>query len=286
MPNLYADLDQFTRTVVNAQALDTGDSIEALRLLEAAARAIDEYTGRHFYALKATRTVHGSGGRVLDLGGDVLALPTISITDPPDAAALTLSVGTDYVLVSDDEDNPQSAPYAFAVIPDWGSPEISAWPAGLNRISLVGATFGYSQRWDSIRNSADAVLTATLADASTETLTLSGTASPRVAAGTTLRHGVNLEQVYARIAEAASVVKVDRAVNGSTSSTGSGAIARFVPEPTVTEATLLQCRRLWKRKSLPIMPQAQAPGLGAERLIDGLDEDVKFMLRNVRKIKG
>jgi hypothetical protein len=287
MPNLYADVDQLTRTVANGQTLDTTDAIEALRIAEAASRAVDEYCGRTFYAEIVTRALVGRGGRVLDLGGDVLAAPTITVTDPPDGTPVTLTVNSDYVLISDDEDRPYVGPFAYAVIPDWGSPDISAWPVGIGRISLSGATYGYSQRWDSVRSSADAVLTATAADLVTETLTLSAAASPRVAAGTTLRYGPNSEQLYVRVAEAAAVVKVSRAVNGSTGSSGAGgALARFVPEPTVTEAVLLQTRRLWKRKGLAIMPQAQAPGLGAERLIDGLDEDVKFMLRNVRHMKG
>ena len=260
--NTYITLE----TLKSPGALDIRDNDHDTRLLsfiEGVSRSIDGYCRRHFYVLRATRQFDGDGSTRLrppdlvsiDPGG-------LATDDDRDGVFETVWGDSEYVLHPANADptggHDASRPY-------WSvdAEGRRCFPRGSRTVRIVGE-WGF---WRRLRRVA-----ATLSGAVDEhraEIVVGVLADIQV--GHTLLIGD--EQVYVR-GISARTLSVTRGVNGTGAAShdpGDGVSVFEYPAP-VSEATLLQSIRLWRRCASPSGP------------VCGLAPDVKELLSPYRRL--
>jgi len=283
MPNLYADIGSYQRYgIPSGAALDADDVTVALALIESASRAIDSATRRKFYNRIATRYLRGDGWRTLELDEDLISLSALLVDEDGDRVyEITLAESTDYELGNTDNEDDSEPP--FDVIRLLEDASISAFPRGRRSVKVTGI-WGYSAAVAAMLTSAGVAVTGTLADAADTTLATSAVASPEIAAGMTLK--IESEQVYI-LSGTASPFVIQRGVNGTVAAAhAAAALSRYVYEPDIVNATLLQAARFWKRRETPIQPIIAGPGIGSFVGQQQLDEDIAAMISRLRRLRG
>ncbi|KPJ64876.1 hypothetical protein AMK68_00130 [candidate division KD3-62 bacterium DG_56] len=278
MTNLYADVGHFRKAYANSSALDTDDQTGILRVLRAVSRAIDDYCGRHFYALTATRYFDGNGGGLLPVP-DLLhdANTAVKLDEDTDGTyELTLTDPTDYWPIrygADDQDGDPTT--ALRLNRRAGSR--SAF-LGLPRLVEIAGIWGYT---DATEDSGDTVQNDPSISAAATSLTVGDGGNFEV--GQTLLIGS--EQLYISAIDS-NTLTVARGVNGTTAAIHlkDVAISRFVYVPEIVEATLIQAGRIWKRRDTSYSTIIQEPGLGTIEVYKGLDPDVRMFLAPFRRI--
>lgn len=277
MANTYVDL----ATIKGSGGLNLGTGTaydkRLLSIAENISREVDRYCNRHFYY--TIRTLEFDGDATVRLiTSDLIAVSTLKEDTNYDGTFETGWGGTDYVLMPRTA-NPTAAdyggPYTHIEVNRKSNGTQDAFIRGQNMYEVTG-TWGY---W---KVSKDSLLNGTLADGTTTTLTLSGSATGTIETGQTLL--VDDELVYVT-GTAATSVTVERAVNGSTGTAHTDKDVRVLQFPgPVVEATFIQLARLWRRKDSAFASQVGMPETG--QLITwsgGLDGDVKALLAPFRR---
>lgn len=280
MGNRYADIGTLERRITNGQTFDTGDVINALRVLDAASRDIDGECNRHFYAETKTVYLTGSGRYIQEVDFDLISVSALLVDDDGDRVyETTLVEGTDFELANLDNDDDSATPYNAIRLLDDGA--LSVFPRRKRAIKLT-ARVGYSAETEAVLTSAGAAVTGTLADATDTTLATSAVASPELAAGMVLR--IESEDVEI-ISGTASPFVVKRGANGTTAAGHTAAaVSRYVYPSDIIEATLIQAGRLFQRVKNPQLPSIiMAPGLGDMQLQVGLDIDVRNSVARLKR---
>lgn len=261
--NIYVDL---TTLKARLDITGTGDDTELLKVIRAASREIDKYTGRYFYVVSGTHYYDGvqSPWHVPE---DILAITTLKLDQDGDGTyESTLVATTDYHLLPYNEwpkttikANPQGSYGTFA--------------AGIVKGIQITGTFGYGDESGATPYVA-AAANGTVATTTGTTLTISadGTIKP----GHTLLCGS--EQMYVSAVTTGSCT-VRRGVNGTTAAVHAAeAIYIYQYPELVTEACLITAFRWWKRRESGFADVVGSADLGIMPTSKGLDKDVKEML--------
>ena len=274
MPNAYVSVD----TLKGTGALNISGTAYDGRLLaisEAVSRQVDRYANREFFPKTEVKVFDGNGKNELFIP-DLVAVGTLKEDTNLDGTFETGWATTDY-----DLEPANASPTA-----DWGGPYrrlvVNLKSNGSQDVFLkerrnyqLTGTWGYRQvTKDSARNG-------TLADGTTGTLTLDGSASA-LEVGQTVQ--IESEWCYVT-AIAGTAATVERAKNGSTGTAHTGKDVLIVQYPgPVSEAVLIQVARLWKRKDSGFATEIGMPETGQITVFRGLDSDVKELLSPFRKI--
>ena len=259
--NSYTTLE----TIKGAGALDIGDGERDARLLsliEGVSRAVDGYCRRHFYVLRATRLFDSDALDMLRIP-DLVSIDANGLwtDDDGDRAFETAWSASDYHLhpanADPTGDHDEARPY-------WGVRALHRkFPAAPRSVRIAGE-WGFRRR---PRPSAATVSSAV--DAGRNQIVVGSLGGVQV--GHTLLVGD--EQVYVR-GISARTLSVARGVNGTTpaSHEAGDAVSIFEYPAPVSEATLLQAVRLWRRLA------------GASDASTGLGADVKELLGPYRRL--
>lgn len=269
--NLYVDLDAFKEAYLNDSDPDTPDQARILAWVEAASRRIDDVANRHFFEKLVTNYYTGSGKAALWFpsgpDGDILTITTLKVDEDGDGTyEVELTELTGYWLF------PDNATPKIGVEINPESTKLSKFPNGRRRVEIVG-TEGYTNATE--RES----VTATVADASTTTMTSSGAGA--LAIGQTLL--LETEQVYIS-AGASPAWTITRGVNGTTAAahTGGTVIDRYVYDERVRAATLTQAGDWWLRRNTAFA-RVESPSFGTAVTIPrGVHPDVWGLLERLR----
>lgn len=273
MTNLYASLLAFRRRHVAGQELEVDDEGELLRVIEAVSRAADDFCERRFYVETATRVYSGNGKDRLRIP-PLISVSTLKLDEDTDGTfELTLTENTDFWLRREGYQDPRATPSTIIILnPYQGSR--TAFLARPELIEIVGE-WGWSNDTESLIGG----VTASLADATTTKMTTNKAGNPPLGPGDTVL--VETERLFIVGGEAqskgASNWQVVRGVNGSTAAAHTNkALTRYVYEPRLVEATMLQAVTLWKRRQ-------SDPGFWTIEQFKGLDPDIQRLLNPLRE---
>ena len=275
MANCYSNLAQIKRRL---DITSTSNDTSLLELLNAASRAIDNYTMRFFYVLSATTTIpryyDGSASPWM-IPDDVLAITTLKTDEDGDATfENSYTETTDYHLYPLNE-----YPKTWAKINSNGS--YGGFASGTVRgIELIG-TLGYGDG-----ESATPYVTsgATVTVATTTGTSVTASDGTAFAVGQTILAGT--EQMYIS-AISSNTLTCTRGVNGTTAAIQAAATAYIYdyPEPIV-EATLIQAMRWWKRRESAFQDMVGSPEVGQLIAYKGMDADLKLIVKGYFKVRS
>lgn len=276
MANSYLDL----QTIKGSGGLNIGTTVYDRRLrtlAEHVSRQVDQWCNRHFYYLTGTRDFDGDGSVEL-LVPDLIGVGTLLEDSNSDGTFETTWGSNDYLLYPLNA-QPTAAdrgqPYRkVRVNPNNGTQD--TFLAGHRNYRVVG-TWGY---WQVTRDSA---VSGTVADATSTSITLSGSATTNAEIGHTVV--LDSEQMYVTGATGTALT-VERAANGSTGTAHSAATVKVVEYPgPVIEAVFIQTARLWRRKDSAFsnfIVSADSSQSMAFRA--GIDPDLRMLLGQYRKL--
>lgn len=213
-------------TVTEIQAImgSVYTTAQVLRAVEAASREVDGLCGRVFWSESGTRhyDVPCRNGGVLCID-DLLSASAVSIDDGGDGDySVALVSGTDYEFLPEAQ-----YPKRFIRILPWAD---NALISGKRTLRIAGV-WGYGDGLTNDPWRADGV-TATVADATSTAITLSGTPTS-VEPGQTIRVGV--EQMFVQARSGTNVTAI-RGVNGSTASAHAAVDVEFAVYPALVVA--------------------------------------------------
>ena len=154
MTNAYVSLGTFKGSGI-ANVSGTANDSRLLELLESVSRQLDEYLGRHFYSLTATRYFSGNGGTKLWLPGgwDLISITTLKEDTGSDEAYGTTWAATDYFLAPYESDpapgvnlgwSRENRPYRKLEINQLSTGSKKQWTQSQRRFELVGK-WGYCE---------------------------------------------------------------------------------------------------------------------------------------------
>lgn len=200
------------------------------QMIEAASRWIDQHTGRHFYALTATRYYTAIDGLVLRVS-DLASVNALKTDEDGDRAYETTWAATDYDLLPYND-----PPYQWIEVAPNG---LRAFPSFRRGVEVAGV-WG----WPVTVTTAGATLDEDLDDSETAIDVSDGTA---FTAGQTIRVGsedMRIESI------STDTLTVARGINGTTAAayTTGAAMSILTPLDAIQEACLLLTARLYKRK--------------------------------------
>ena len=270
---IYESVVNMMAEVMPSGSTDVTSRARVWRCLERASRIIDEYCGRHFYPLTATRYYDGydvDGDDPLKIWvDDLLSVTALTVDYDGDGVfEETLVENTDFRLWPYNDDVWPK----LALVLDTYNGQYSYWP-GAGRAIKCSGVFGYGDGSSASPYVATGG-TVTVANGTTLTLTL---------AGMTIERGqlllVEAEQMYA----GDDNLLVARAVNGTTG-IAHAAKAAYVAQfpPAVSEACLRLAARAFARKSTPFA-LAGPDQFGHSTIIPGDDPDISRALAPFRR---
>lgn len=200
------------------------------QMIEAASRWIDQHTGRHFYALTATRYFTAQDGLALRVS-DLASVSTLKTDEDGDRTYETTWAATDYDLLPYNH-----PPYQWLEVTPNG---LNVFPAVRKGVQIAGV-WG----WPVTVTVAGTTLAEDLDTSEPAVDVVSGTA---VVAGQTIRidsEDMRVESI------ATNTLTVTRGINGTTAAahTTGAAISILTPPDAIQEASLLLTARLYKRK--------------------------------------
>ena len=272
MPNLYVTLDTLKGTGALNVGTGTALDLRLLGVLEGVSRQCDQYCGRNFFQLEATKTFNGRGTLELPVA-DLIGITSLKEDTNADGTFETTWDAADYLLwpYNADPTSDWGRPYRRLIVNESSNGTQDTFLKGQRNYQIVG-TWGFQ------RVTKDSGLTGTIATTTGTALTLSGSASGTIEAGMTLRIGT-AELMYVR-SWSGTTATVTRGVNGSTAATATAVAVNVVVYPVLLqEAVIVQASRLWKRKDSAYASQVGLPETG-QMLVwtGGLDPDVKALL--------
>lgn len=263
--NCYSNLTMLKRRL---DITGTNEDTELLELLNAASRAVDNYTRRWYYVKEETRYCDGSGSPVfLD---DILSVTTFKLDEDGDATYESSMASTDYHLYP-----LNGFPKTWAklsVDSDYGG-----FASGIVKgIEIVG-TFGYGDGESATpySDSGDDVESDPLTAAATTCTVNDG---DHFAVGQTIR--IESEQCYIS-GIATNTLTISRGANGTTAASHAQNTDIYIyqyPDPIV-EATLIQSMRWWKRRESAFQDMVGSPEVGGLVAYKGMDADLELMVK-------
>ncbi len=277
MPNCYTNLN----TLKDAGTLGLTTSVndtQLLRVAEDSSRMIDRYTDRFFYIYEGTFYQDGGSSRVV-LDWDVQSITTLYVdtggdSSYPDFYTVDMNVTT----------SPDAYAYPFNSLP---KTHIEANPFGryghlgatFRKALKITGTFGFGNDWPAPYYHA---LDCTVGSALTSTATsLSVTASTanQVSGGATLKIGS--EQVFVTANPTGSTCPIARAQNGTTAGSDIAGVAIYLYDypQAITQATVIQTIRTWKRRESGYVNSIVNTDMGNIQVFKGLDPDVAETIR-------
>jgi hypothetical protein len=271
--NTYGTLDDLkTRCGITGTSNDMG----LWYALHGAARGVDDWCGRHFFVLSAVRLFD-----VDDPAGfsvpDLVSVTALREDADRDRVYEVLRAPEDYFLY----------PLNAEPLTAWGRPftRVVADPEGpLPSFTAGRSTVQVDGGWGYRSFFADSGSDVAGGGVSAAATTVPVTNGAALAPGNTVRAGT--EQMFVRQVSANDLTVV-RGVNGTTAATQAGGtdVHLFRPPQQVVEATQLLAARYWKRKDSAYGPSAGSNGMGAVRVVPGLDPDIELMLSAFRKLR-
>ena len=279
MANTYVDLATFKGT--GGLNLGTGTVYDKrlLAIAENVSREVDRFCDRHFYYRIESVFLDGDGSTCLIIP-DIIAVGTLLEDTNRDGTFETGWSTNDYYLAPQAH-NPTARdygrPYTQLVVNDQSVGDQDVFLRGRRVYSATG-TWGY---W---KVSRDTGMTGTLADSTTTSLTLGGSASGTVEIGHTVL--MENELVYVTGITTGTLATVERGVNGSTATAHAGKAINIIQYPgPVVEAVFIQTARLWRRKDSAFAATVGMPETGQIMTwTGGLDADAKMMLSSYRRL--
>lgn len=273
MTNSYVSLDTLKSSGV-LNITGSGDDTRLRTLIEAVSRVVDGHCNRHFYVFKGTKLFDGGGALNLHLP-DLVSVDTggLKTDDNRDRTFETTWAMSDYRLMPSnaapsDGANPASRPYTRLSV-DVESGSKSEFPRGVETVQVTGQ-WGWWLHLTRASETANAV-----ADAITLTVTVSSRVDVR--AGHTVI--IDSEQMYVQ-SYSGNTLTVVRGVNGTAAAShaGSATIDIYEYPGPITEGTIIQTARFWRRKdsAFSVAVGPSTPGMG-------LDDDVRLLLGQFRR---
>ena len=272
MSNLYSNLAAVKN---NLGITGTDHDTKILRFLEAASRAIDLYCDRFFSSLTATRYITPNDSQLIVVP-DLLSVTTLTVDSEGDGTydGETWTEGTDFILFPR-ERFPAWQLYA----PRWGN---FAFSDGVKDYVKIVGVWGYgdglsASPWRAISE------TATVADTTTTTVTMSATVADIVEVGDTIL--IASEQVHVTAVSGATVT-ADRAENGTTAAAQAGggaavSIARYPAD--VVELAAWLAGYEFKQRTTQGMAQEKIGDYFYSVLVDGRDRGMERILRGLQR---
>ncbi len=285
MPNCYTNLATIKSTgTLNIPSTNTDYDSQLLRIADDSSRMIDRYCDRYFYIWEGTRYYDGGAIRVV-LDDDVQSITT---------GTTGLTVDTDGDGVYESAYEMSTAPvdaflYPFNITPKtrleanpWG--KYGHFGAGIRKAIKITGVFGYGSDYPQpYYHAAGATLNADLAVAD---VIITVSTSAEFSAGMTLR--INAEQLYVSGMPAATTTcPVVRAQNGTVAATAtSGTAIQIYDYPqAITQATVIQTVRTWKRRESGYVNTIINTDMGNIQIFKGLDPDVKETVNLYRRMR-
>lgn len=266
MPWAYASRDELKRRL--GDSLTTSDAIYK-SVQEGVARAFDDELGRTFRIYTALRYTKAACPELVLLDADLLSL-TLLRTD-----LIGLRTYDWTWAVTDYDLNPDNA--AIDRAPYWEirrRPFVTKWfPVGVAQGVEVTGKWGY---WEDLASGG--TLGAAIVSTSATSITL--TSGHSIESLHTIL--IDSEQMYVT-ATTATTATVERGANGTTAAThlNAAAVQFYRYPPSITEASLIQASRIFRRKDAPFGVTGAAE-FGVASLIARIDPDVKMMIQAYR----
>uniref|UniRef100_A0A6M3LDL8 Putative head tail connector protein n=1 Tax=viral metagenome TaxID=1070528 RepID=A0A6M3LDL8_9ZZZZ len=267
--NAYASLTQLKNWLdIDSTTWD----VELLTSLIAASRQIDQLCMRHFYVSTGTRYYDGSGNPFY-LPDDLLTVTTFKLDEDGDATYESTLATTDYQLMP--LNDPAKTWVAISSNSTYGG-----FASGIRAgIQIVG-NFGHGDGNSSTPYFTSDSLAAEAIDSSETAIDVDD--GTDFGAGQTILIGS--EQMYIR-SISTNTLTVVRAVNGTTAAAHDDDSAIYVyqyPEP-ITQATLIQAMRWWKRRESAFQDAVGNPETGMINVFKGLDPDIKMIVQQYKR---
>lgn len=264
MTNLYCDLPTFKSRI--GEASTTYDAA-LLALVEHISRAVDGYTGRHFYVKSETRYYDGCRGRLL-LDQDLVAVTTLKTDDDDDGVYETSWASTDYNRL------PYNAPHTIMLAVRPAGTKAAFNPGQQRAIELAGR-WGYAETSEASGATINEGGTYSASD-----LTLTVSSGALFKTGQTIL--IESEQLYVS-AISGNDLSVQRGVNGTTAAThADGTAISIMSYPrAVVEATLQQAALTWARRSAGFLAPVPVP---PTLPLAHLDPHIRGLLLPFRKV--
>ncbi len=275
MTNSYATLNQMKSSGWLNISASTFDA-DLLRLLTSISREIDKYTNRWFYCLEGTRYYDGSG-QTLFFKDDLLSINASGFKlDTGDKTYSTTLATTDYDLY------PLNIyPKIFTKASNNG--QYGNFANGIRAGVKITGVFGYGDG-DSATPYTDSTATVNTGNMTIGATThaLATGKGALFSAGMTIRIG--LEQFYIS-SITTDTLTFTRATNGTVAAAHtSGDIIYIYQYPgPITEATLIQASKIWKRKDTAFQTTEGNAFTGQILTFKGFDPDAKDLLSNYVK---
>ena len=270
--NTYGTLEQLKSRL---SMTGSGQDSDLWLALHGASRGVDDYCGRRFFTVRATRLFDVENPASFTVPDLVSVVALKEDADRDRVHEVTRDAG-DYLLYPLNAD-PQTV---------WGRPygRVVADPHGARPSFTVGRSpMQLDGEWGYRAVFADSGADTSGGTLSSTATTLPTTSGAAFAPGLTIKAGS--EQLFVRQVSGNDLT-VARGVNGTTATShASGTdLSVFRPPAQVVEATLLHAARFWKRKDSAYGPVAGAHGLGAAHVTPGADPDLARMLSAFRKL--
>ena len=288
-PNAYCSVGTLKSTGTLG-ITGTDYDTQLLRIAEESSRLIDKYTDRFYYIYEGTTYQDGGAVRVV-LDWDVQTVSTLIVDIDgnnlyPTTSAYTIDINS-----------PTTAPDCFAYpLVIYPKTRLEANPfgskghlgAGFRKAIKITGTFGFGNDWPlnfyhtaTVTVGADSASTATSID-------ISGNSTSEVTAGLTLKIGS--EQMYIKAAPSGSLnstCSISRAVNGTTAGapTTGTAISIYDYPQAITQASIIQTIRSWKRRESGFVNTIVNTDMGNIQIFKGLDPDVKEIINQYRRLR-
>lgn len=267
--NLYADLDMWERRFSYDVDLADAERTELESMIETASRDCDFFCSPSgavtFYSQLATYIFDGKGNPTLVVP-DLLVITTIKLDENRDRAFETTLATTDYIPLRPFVPRPYDTKPFRRIEMDGINGDFGQW-VDQERLVEIEGEWGYT---NATEDTGQTVQDAVSQDATQKTLLVSE--GSKVSAGQTLL--VDAEQQYVSAAPSTTLTVV-RGVNGTVaaSHTNGTTIKRYVYEPKVRDACLIQAVRLWKRKETAFVTREPPSGFM------GFDQDAARLLQ-------
>lgn len=268
--NLYASLAEVKATM--NQMSNTDNDAVLLSFIEAASRGIDDWCGRIFHTLQATRDYTPPvGERAWWLPDELISITSLGADADADGTfELTLTAADDYRLYPLNETPKLRLDLRLDAV------NLASFPSSEGGLRLAGK-FGYSETLEAT----GVTLTAGETDADTS-FALTG-ALTKVSPGHT--YLIDAEQVYHE-SGTSSPITVVRGVNGTTAAThnASTPLYRYRYPAQIRQAAIMQSLKQFTRRESNYANVVASTEVGTYAIYRGLDPDVIAALDPFRRM--
>lgn len=268
--NLYASLAEVKATM--NQMSNTDNDAVLLSFIEAASRGIDDWTGRIFYVLNATRDYTPPvGERAWWLPDELISITSLGADSDADGTfELALTAADDYRLYPLNETPKMRLDLRLDAV------NLASFPSSEGGLRLAGK-FGYAETLEDtgVELGAGVLAAAT-------SFTLSGVLA-KVSPGTT--YLIDDEQVYHE-AGTSSPITVVRGVNGTTAAAhdADATLYRYRYPAQIRQATIMQSLKQFTRRESNYANVVASTEVGTYAIYRGLDPDVIAALDPFRRL--